>query len=408
MIAYHFPPLAGSSGIQRTLRFVQQLPEFGWEPLVLTVRLRAYERTNDDLWSQVPRGTVVRRAFALDAARHLSVGNRYPGILARPDRWTSWRFDGVRRGLAMLREFTPCVIWSTYPIATAHLIAGELHRRSGVPWVADFRDPMAQDGYPPDPARHRSFVAIERDAIENAHRCVFATTGAARMYRDRYPEAAERIMVIENGYDEESFGVAEEELRRTSKPALHPGATTLLHSGIVYPDERDPSALFAALGRLRDRGAIEPGKLVLRFRAPVHDDLLMRLADRHGLSHWIEICPPIGYEPALQEMLRADALLVLQGANCNEQIPAKIYEYLRAGRPILCLSDPAGDTAALLRSAGLANAARLESAEEIESALPRFLAEVAAGRAPHPSADAVHLASRRDRSRALAEMFDRI
>jgi len=92
MIAYHFPPLAGSSGIQRTLRFAQQLPELGWEPLVLTADARAYERTSDDLLDEVPSGLVVKRAFALDTARQLSVGGRYFGRLARPDRWMTWRF----------------------------------------------------------------------------------------------------------------------------------------------------------------------------------------------------------------------------------------------------------------------------------------------------------------------------
>ncbi len=72
MVCYHFPPLAGSSGIQRSLRFVQHLPESGWQPLVLSAHPRAYERTSDDLQDEVPAGTVVRRAFALDTARHLS------------------------------------------------------------------------------------------------------------------------------------------------------------------------------------------------------------------------------------------------------------------------------------------------------------------------------------------------
>ncbi|MBC7705319.1 MAG: glycosyltransferase, partial [Rhodoferax sp.] len=143
LIAYHFPPLAGSSGIQRTLRFVQHLPAFGWQPLVLSAQPRAYLRTSGDLGADVPAGTVVRRAFALDTARHLALHGRYIGAMARPDRWVSWKFDAVRQGLRMIREFRPDVIWSTYPIATAHLIGAELHRRSGIPWVADFRDPMA-------------------------------------------------------------------------------------------------------------------------------------------------------------------------------------------------------------------------------------------------------------------------
>src|SRR6185437_16439740 len=148
MVAYHFPPLAGSSGIQRTLRFVQQLPEFGWEPVVLTTTIRAYERTSTDLDTEVPGDIVVERAFALDARRQLSIAGRYPAWLARPDRWMTWRFAGVHAGMRLIRRLRPEAIWSTYPIATAHMIGASLARRSGLPWIADFRDPMAQEGYP--------------------------------------------------------------------------------------------------------------------------------------------------------------------------------------------------------------------------------------------------------------------
>ena len=74
MIAYHFPPLAGSSGIQRTLRFVQHLPAMGWQTLVLSANPLAYEATSDDLMAEIPPGTVIKRCFALDTARHLQAG----------------------------------------------------------------------------------------------------------------------------------------------------------------------------------------------------------------------------------------------------------------------------------------------------------------------------------------------
>ena len=209
LVAYHFPPLAGSSGIQRTLRFVPQLPGLGWQPLVLSADPRAYERTSDDLLAEVPPGTVVRRAFALDTARQLSFRGRYVGALARPDRWMSWRFDAVRQGMALIRRHRPSAIWSTYPIATAHLIGAALQRKSGLPWIADFRDPMAQEGYPADPLTWQQYDRIERQAVTSAAASTFTTPGAADEYRRRYPQAAARIHVLENGYDEASFASAD-------------------------------------------------------------------------------------------------------------------------------------------------------------------------------------------------------
>lgn len=407
MIAYHFPPLAGSSGIQRTLRFVQQLPRFGWQPLVLTVGPRAYQRTADDLLDEVPSDTVVRRAFALDTARHLALGRLYVRAMALPDRWVSWRFDGVRQGLRLLREFRPKAIWSTYPIATAHLIGAELQRRSGLPWIADFRDPMAQPGYPADRQIWQSYRSIEERVMHQACLSLFTTPGAARSYAARYPSVADRMHVLENGYDEDSFAATESNAPAGALP-LEAGTVTLLHSGIVYPQERDPTQLFVALQRLQTAGRLVPGRLKIRFRAPAHGGLLRRLAEQHGVAAFVETCAPIAYKEALGEMLRADALLVMQAANCNEQIPAKIYEYLRAGRPILCLSDPAGDTVGVLRSAGIGQSARLDAAEEIAALLERFLADRDANEASAflPDGAAVTAASRIVRSQQLARHLD--
>ena len=404
MVAYHFPPLAGSSGIQRTLRFAQQLPRVGWSPLVLSANTRAYERTSDDLLDELPATVPIRRAFALDTARHLTVQGRYLAWMARPDRWVSWRFDAVRQGLQMIAAYRPQVIWSTYPIATAHLIGRALQRRSGLPWVADFRDPMAQDGYPEDPVTRQAYVDIESAAMQHAACCVFTTPGAARTYRQRYPQASARVEVIENGFDEESFA---------GLPAAHidtnvntTGPLTLLHSGIVYPSERDPTALMAGLALLRDRHGLTPKMLCIRFRAAVHDDLLRSLAAAHGVESFIDIAPAVPYRAALTEMTSVGALLVLQAANCNEQIPAKLYEYLRAGRPVVGLADPAGDTAAALRHAGVPYLAPLDDAAAIATQLARLLEDHRAGRAAVPAPAAVAAASRVARTQALAALLN--
>lgn len=411
MIAYHFPPLAGSSGIQRTLRFVQHLPSLGWQPLVLSAHPSAYEKTSDDLLADVPAGTVVRRAFALDTARHLQIAGRYLGWMARPDRWISWKFDAIRQGLKLIEEFKPDVIWSTYPIATAHVIASALHRKTGIPWVADFRDPMAQEGYPADPRTWQSYLGIEADAAAQARYCLFTTPGAVRMYQQRYPAAASRMVVLENGYDEESFASAalQPGLLPHSASALGAGKRPLLmlHSGIVYSSERDPTQLFVALGRLKSQGTLGSDELHIRFRASVHDEMLQRLALAHGAEDFIELCPAIPYREALAEMMAVDALLVMQASNCNAQIPAKIYEYLRAGKPILGLTDPRGDTAGVLRGAGLTDMARLDSADEIARVLPLLVRYWRQGKAVLPQALIVQQSSRRGRSEALAEFLNK-
>jgi glycosyltransferase involved in cell wall biosynthesis len=403
MVAYHFPPLAGSSGIQRTLRFAQHLPQFGWQPLVLSVRTFAYERTSTDLEDVLPADTVIRRAFALDSARHLALFGRHFASTARPDRWVSWKFDGVRQGLNMIRTFCPDALWSTYPIATAHMIGAELNRRSGIPWVADFRDPMAQPGYPEDALTWQRFESIEMHAVAQAGFSMFTTPSAAQDYRARYPDAAVRIIVLENGYDEESFdGLSPP----AASGALNPGMITLLHSGIIYPSERDPTQLFLALGNMKRAGRVSAASFRLRLRAPVHDEILHRLSEQHGVTDLVEVLPAIGYRSALQEMLDADALLVMQASNCNAQVPAKIYEYMRAARPIVCLTDVRGDTAAVLRRAGIEALAALDAPDQIEALLMRIVEGNAQGLLPVSTR--VADASRQRRTAELAAYLDRL
>jgi len=139
--------------------------------------------------------------FALDTARHLSIGGRYLRPMAIPDRWVSWWPAGVWRGLQIIRQQRPAVIMSTFPIATAHMIALTLRRRSGLPWVADFRDNMTDPGFPRDPLTWRFNRRLEAACVRHCSKSVFTTRGALEMYAERYPEIpASRWSIVENGY----------------------------------------------------------------------------------------------------------------------------------------------------------------------------------------------------------------
>ncbi|MGH8769559.1 MAG: glycosyltransferase [Burkholderiales bacterium] len=404
MIAYHFPPLHGSSGIQRTLKFSQYLPDFGWQPIVLTADPRAYSSVSQDQMRELSGGLLIERAFALDTAKHLAWRGAYPRLLALPDRWVSWWLGAVPAGLRLIRKHRPQIIWSTYPIATAHLVAATLHLFTGIPWVADFRDPMTDKAYPENLTQRRVYRRIERHAVRNCVRAVCTTPGTVRMYESRFPEVpASRFSLICNGYDEENFAFAGN--LEKSKP--RGSQTVLLHSGVLYPSERDPKPFFAALSELLRSAAITPDKLKIVLRATGYDAYLTKLVDEFAIAKLIELAPAVGYHTALSEMLSADALIVLQASNCNHQIPAKLYEYFRAQRPILALTDPAGDTAATVNDAGGGVVVPLDSKQAILRELPRFLQMVREGKAPIATREKVVQYSRRARTEELGKLFDR-
>ena len=412
MIAYHYPPCRGSSGLQRTLSFSRYLPRFGWQPIVLSARPTAYPVVGEDQLSDIPSSAIVKRAFALDTARHLSFRGRYFGLSALPDRWVSWLAGAVPVGLSVIHRYKPNVLWSTHPIPTAHLIGVILQRLTGLPWVADFRDPMTevdpvtQRHFPADSAMWQTRRWVERHTIRNCSRAVFVAPGTLRMYRERYLDVPDtRWASISNGYDEENFTAARQNIQHRL-PANT--CIRLLHSGLLYAADRDPSAFFAALARLRDAGIISSTDLKVILRAPGDAHYYLRLINDKNVGDIVSVKPAVPYREALAEMLAADGLLLFQWQESNANIPAKLYEYLRAQRPILAFVDPAGDTASVLKSAGRGKIVPANSEERICNELVAFLRDLRAGTEPTLNDAEVKSYSRLEKTYELAKLFNSV
>ncbi len=407
-IAYHYPPIHRSSGVHRTVNFVRHLPDHGWQPSVLTVQPRAYEEADIGTTENQPPAPV-RRAFALDTRRHLSIRGRYAKFMAIPDRWISWWLGAVPAGLAMIRREKPDIIWSTYPIATSHLIALTLHRLTGLPWVADFRDPMTDEDYPTDPLVRKSFLWIERMAIRHCSRAIFTTPDTLALYTRRFPDInPARYSVINNGYDEDTFLRVEKSLAEKPFPSAPEGQMVFVHSGILYRSERNPEPFFGALAELRDEGFICARRLKVVLRASGDEDYYQERLEQLGIDDIVFLETPTPYSEALREMLSVDGLLLFQAANCNHQIPAKAYEYIRSGKPVLTLTDHAGNTAALMREAGYDAIADIASKEDIKKTLSEFIAQIREGRAAVPRPETVANYSRARKTAELAAILDSV
>lgn len=405
IIAYHFPPVGLSSGIQRTLKFAAYLRHHDWEPIVLTVDPRAYPQVSDGQMKDIPPGLEVHRVFARDTARHFAIGGRHLRIMSIPDRWISWWPAATWTGWRLIRRHRPAAMLSTFPIATAHLVGYALHRLTGVPWVADFRDNMTDEEYPKDPLTWRFNRWLEGATVRRCDRALFTTPGALDMYARRYPEIpAGRWSVIENGFDEENFAEAERDLQRS--PLGEPGQVVLLHSGILYPEERDPRPFYAAVAELKARGDIDRSRLSIVLRATGCDDYHGPLLRQYGIDDIVRLAPSVSYREALAEMMRADGLLLFQAEMCNHQIPAKLYEYLRAGPPVLALTHAAGDTASVLRRAKVGTLADLADAASVRDALLGFVSGLRSGAIGRTPAECAAAHSRRARTRELANLLD--
>lgn len=345
----------------------------------------------------------MHRAMGLDVQRQLSIRGKYPGFLAQPDRWSTWWLAAVWKGLRLIRQHQINAIWSTYPIMTAHCIAHTLSRVAGLPWIADFRDPVSGSVEAGNPFSVSSQERWERKVLDRAARVVFTTPGAMSRYAANYPRTFRegRMAVVPNGYDEAAFSTLPEP---TARPPH--GPLRLVHSGILYPDGRDPLPFFSALANLKATGALGADDISIVLRASGSEARYQREIRRHGLEQMVALAPLVSNREALLEQVDADALLLFQGSKFDHQIPAKAYEYLRIGRPIFGLIGRGGDTESLLRESGGAKLVALDDVPEIEKGLLEFVRALREQRAPVASKNVVRSYSRRHGTAMLAGLLD--
>ena len=406
MVAFDYPPSRGSSGVQRTLRFSSYLLDYGWRAIVLTVNPRAYPSTSKDLIGDIPNEVVVKRCFTLDAARHLSVKRKYLKIFALPDRWSNWKISAIPNGLYLIKKYKPDFIWSTYPIASAHQIAAVLQKNSDIPWIADFRDPMIQPSHPKDIRTRSIYKKIEKNTVENASKLIFTTPGALKIYKEKYPlEHKDKFSCITNGYDENCFAVAEKSVNVNYKSN---NKNTFIHSGVLYPQGRNPLKLFQAISELKKEGGISEDTIEIILRATGHDKFYLKTLSDLNINGIIKLKPPIAYNAAVAEMIQADCLLLIQGAEFNHQIPAKVYEYLRAKKPIIALAEEFSDTAQLLKESGCAFTASLDDKSAIKKILLEYLNSDRATKMKNVSEGFIEKYSRKSKAKELAEILDNL
>ncbi len=405
MIAFHVPPWAAGSGHLRTLGFARHLPAAGWQPIILSARASAYPITAPLEDGIIPEGCPVYRVLALDARRHFGLGGKYPAFIAKPDRWISWYPAAVLQGLRLIRRHQITAIWSTYPIMTAHCIARSLSRISGLPWIADFRDPVSGSIESNDASMVASQLRWERRVVHDATRTVFTTASASRACAQRYPEASlnGRLSVIANGYDEALFA----DLPYLGTPKVD-GPLVLLHSGVLYREGRDPIPFLSALARLKGDRVVDASNLKVVLRACGSYAMYADEVARLGIADLVEIAPRLSNREALAEQTKAHGLLLFQGEKYDRQIPAKVYEYLRIGRPIFALVGERGDTAALLRKTGAAEQVPLDDVDAIEAGLKQFIAALRDGRAAQVSPEVAVTFSRRAGAESLAALLNEV
>lgn len=438
-VAYHYPPIR-SGGVERTLKFTRYLPEFGYRPVVLTTSafgrpqmedgaLRAWEPLqtyrflfNRGIHAQPPPSTA-RTRFPLAGTIRL-VGRRF----LVPDGQITWAPAAALKALRYLRRHPVDLICTTSPPASAHLAGLFLQRRTGLPWVADFRDSWIYDPLDPELENRRFRREFERRLekwVVSAADAVIATTEiSAEYFGKAYPDSDGKIEVITNGFDPgeaeadsscpegplgESAGSVPDP-QAGSRNERTPGPLRLLHTGSFsgsHP-QRSPKALFAALVSLlqgdeewRRRIRLE---LVGSLNAPEQE------AAAPLLDAGVAAIPgEVDRESALELQRRADVLLLVDHARPwpSSNVPGKFFEYAATGRPILALCGE-GMVARMMARLGAGICVPPDDEEQIRGALVRLYREHREGEMRGADPESLRPFHRRELTRQLAACFDRV
>ena len=387
IVAYFFPPITGG-GVYRTIGFARHLPALGFEPVVLTGPNADAEHADPGLSAQVSTVEVVRagRESAISAARARSARPAWITALARaaswvaiPDSYAAWRRDAVRAGLERIARDDIAAIYSTSPPDTDHLVALDLHRASGLPWLADFRDPWIGLGYrnPPTPWHRAEHTRLLQGVLRQATRVVAATEGTRRWLAGVEPSIAGRSSVISNGFEDEEW--------RAVSPQRF-DRFTVLHAGRLSDDRTlEPFARGLELFLARDPKRRDAVQCVL---VGPHDAAQARIAARAGLSGVVRFEGNRPHAETLAMEAGADVLLLVKGrsARYRDLVPGKLYEYIGAGKPVLAIA-PEGPAADLVRRFGLGWVADPDRPDQIAAALEEAWARrPASGAASSPGA----------------------
>jgi len=427
LITYWYPPNR-TVGTLRLAKFAKYLPDFGWEPVVYTVRPASdlYTRAGV-LPDELRVGTVVRTSDPslnvwvyrvvrrllgtsapgadgprLAASPMLRLANRlYRRLLCFPDECWPWLLasSALRRLIASAR--LDAVVSSSPPVTT-HLLAARVSRDCGLPWVADLRDPWASWPAGTRVRAHRADRWIARRTLASASCLTSPSAPACAALAARYGVP---VAVVPNGFDPDDVARA-----AGRAVTLDRRRWVLAHTGSVFEDGRDPTWLFEAVSRLVATGAFAPGDVQIVWCGRRLDVVAWALRGYPALTPAVELRGEVAYEESLALQRAASALLLLEGAEAwaAARLPAKVYEYLAAGRPILARACPDGAVAALLRETGAGTV--VTGAEDAVPVVARLIGEWQRSGTPTvpvpPSALVPY--TRRAATARLASVLDRV
>lgn len=447
IIAYYYPP-KGGAGVQRTAKFANYLSKFGYNVNVLTVVKDANglkdDSLNKDIYSEINvYRTDIKETNILNnllALRNKKISNEVEdkgnttsevietsyfkrkiknnlknvakksffnmyNFIYAPDDKKGWIEYALKEGRKIIKEKNIDLIFSTSSPYTSHLIGYELSQEFKIKWIADFRDPWVSNAFVEygslTKKRHEK---LESKIIKNADKVISVSEPIVRDFINRYKnEEKNKFYIITNGYDENDFCNFSLEDKNKKDEFV------ILHNGSLYGEKRTPEKIFAAVENLINSNKIPAEKVKFKFLGEIGSEH-KKIVDYYENKYpgMVECKDYVPHEESLREMSKADALLLFihEGKGTEGIYTGKIFEYIRAGKPIIALV-PDGVARDLIISTNTGFVAYPSRVDEIEDSIYKsYCVWNKEDGSIEPNWKEIHKYSRENLTKQLIEVID--
>ena len=430
IVSFYFPP-ANTAGALRVGKFAKYLPEFGWEPVVLTANevdgipqtmpletdrakivRTPYFVVSSTLWRILvsrfaggppPRDGSVDTPLMEERRRKLGAIVRPVATLPLVDDLffgpLGWWRPAVKAGLNLIEREEIEAIFSSCNPFVCHHIAAYLHRKTGVPWVAEFRDLWTFNHADRKIQPLQFFKGrIERATLRRCAGIATACEGDAKLMAQFHRKD---VQVILNGFDDQDY-----RCEVAPSPKFR-----ITYSGTLYVGRQDLTPLLEATAQLRREERIAPDDFEICFFGRDLPRILDPVVRRHQLGDLVKTHDVIPYRESIRKQRESSVLFTLEGDfdRRTEMYGAKVLEYLGAGRPILALATEGGAMDRLLQECGCGVA--VQGARQLKHVLSQWLYEfreyghIVTHFNPRP--DNIGKYTRREQTRRLSALLGR-
>lgn len=360
--AHIFPPVGGS-GVQRSLKFVKYLRNYGWEPIVVTVGRTMYPLKDESMLSEIPEEVEIIRIdenMQIDNNYVNELFNLYRGVIKNdslfeeyikelnksqqlsnhmilvPDAYILWAkevLDCIEECVD-LREID--IIYTTSGPYSCHIIGYYLKMKYNIPWVADFRDEWTNNPYidfDKDNIMYKINLEMEKNIVNFADKIINVTPLMSENYVKIFNLDSEKIVVITNGYDETDFAKIDTGFKNKNNKF------TIMHNGIMYMI-RTPQTFLQAIYNLINHNKINKNEIKIIFGLTDNKQDWINYVKQLQIDNVVEFYDYMTHEQSLKMASQSDCLLLIVGTGEKNKAvyPGKVFEYLRLCKPIIALS----------------------------------------------------------------------